>query len=268
MIRGRYRRADLHFHSNRSDGRYPPEEVLARAIAGGLDLIALTDHDLPPAWPATQDGVRILAGTELSGVHAGREFHLLVYFPGEMPADFRDFLTSRASSRARRYDEAVALLRQAGLDDLAFADDDAHAGARAMTRQHLCWELIRRGKVKTLSAGYAWMAEHKIVPLIDLSFTEAIRRARAAGGLPIWAHPALADVQAFLSTFAPAGLVGLEINRPTVSRPNRNGLRRLALRYKLLISGGSDWHGWGGGNLGEFSFNGEDLDAFCARLDG
>src|SRR5256885_178306 len=76
-------RVDLHMHTDRSDGRYPPEEVLARAVARRLDVIAVTDHDLPNVIAAGTHAVagrtiRVIAAVELSGNHAGREFHLLV----------------------------------------------------------------------------------------------------------------------------------------------------------------------------------------------
>ena len=87
---------DLHMHSDRSDGRFSPEEVLERAVEGGLQVVALTDHDLIGAVDpglhriGTRD-LHVLAGAEISGTHDGREFHLLVYFPGEPPAGFVDF---------------------------------------------------------------------------------------------------------------------------------------------------------------------------------
>jgi predicted metal-dependent phosphoesterase TrpH len=94
-------RLDLHCHSTSSDGRYPAAEVLARALASGLDVLSLTDHDLPPVLPpglvarppnvktgAPEAPLRLIHGVEVTGAHDGREYHLLVYFPGEMPAEF------------------------------------------------------------------------------------------------------------------------------------------------------------------------------------
>ena len=103
---------DLHMHSDRSDGRFSPEEVLERAVEGGLQVVALTDHDLIGAVDpglhriGTRD-LHVLAGAEISGTHDGREFHLLVYFPGEPPAGFVDFCSDQVKARARRYDAAV-----------------------------------------------------------------------------------------------------------------------------------------------------------------
>ena len=83
-------RLDLHLHSTLSDGKLSPEDLLTECAEAGLDCIALTDHDLPPALKAGRNMVgkkvlHVLHGVELSGSHEDREFHLLVYFPGEMP---------------------------------------------------------------------------------------------------------------------------------------------------------------------------------------
>lgn len=258
-------RLDLHCHTDRSDGRHPPEEVLARAAARGLDLLALTDHDLPPALPAGPHVVggrplRVLAATEVSGHWEGRELHLLVYFPGAMPADYADWLVTRARHRAERYDEAVRRLEV----DLPPADAGARAGRRALTRHHLARALVDGGHAPSPSA--AFLRLRPLMPLIDLPFTEGIRRAREAGGLPVWAHPAQADAQAWTPRFAADGLRGLEALRPRTPRPTRNALARLARRHGLILTGGSDWHGWGDGELGLWAVSGEHAAAFLAAL--
>ena len=96
-------RFDLHLHSLRSDGRFSPEEVLARCAAGGLDVVAITDHDLTlpvPAGKHTFGGrtVTLLAGAEISGMYEGVEYHLLVYFPGQAPEGFRDFCAAQCAA--------------------------------------------------------------------------------------------------------------------------------------------------------------------------
>ena len=259
-------RLDLHVHSDRSDGRFPPEEVLRRAAAGGIDVLALADHDLDPAL---QPGVvevegrplRVIAAAEVSGAHDGREFHLLVYFRGPPPPEASAFLRGRVASRARRFDEAATRL---GLT--ATADAAALAGTHALTRFHLAQALAASGRVRYPSDAWPHLGSD-IVPLIDVAFVDAIRLARSWNALTSWAHPALADANRYTKTFVAAGLEGLEGARPGLDRPTRNGLRRLAKEYGLLITGGSDWHGWWPGNLGDFRFEDEHAERFLARLD-
>jgi hypothetical protein len=262
-------RLDLHMHTDRSDGRFPPEDVLQRALAGGLDLIAVADHDLPnvlaPGRHTAGDrAIRVVAAVELSGSHEGRELHLLVYFSDAMPATFRDFLVARARLRADRYDAAVARL---GFPELPPADAAARAGERSITRHHLYQALLAAGRVRDMQDGYALLGGSAVVPLIELPFVDAIRAAHAAGGLTSWAHPSLADAQAWTKLFAAAGLDALEGVRPHTDRRTRNGLKALAEKHGLLLTGGSDWHGWRESPLGTFAFTGERARSFVERLD-
>lgn len=249
-------RLDLHMHSSRSDGRLSPEGVLAAAAAGGLDAIALTDHDLPPAIPQGLHRlgprqIHVVHGVEISAMHEGRELHLLAYFPGEMPADFVDFCLGRARSRARRYAEA---LDNMGLSGMAPPDEDAHEGRRALTRYHLARALVSAGHSATLSDAFQrWAGEHQpYVPALDLQFVDAIAAVREAGGFSSWAHPDLELARAWTGIFASAGLHALEAHRPSVGRGVRDTVARLAFKHRLGVTGGSDWHGWQG-ELGNFA---------------
>ena len=249
---------DLHLHSDRSDGEHPPEEVLRRCAVNGLDVVALTDHDIGPGLRAglhTVAGrqIQVLHGAEVSGVHEGKELHLLVYFPGEMPPSFVSFLTARASSRAERYDLAVESL---GLEGLPPADDRAHAGERAITSLHLSQALVDAGHATELRDAFARYTGRRQghVPAVSLSFLDAIAFARGAGGFTSWAHPDSDDVQRWAGQFASHGLQALEVFRPGVGASGRNELLRVAFKHGLVASGGSDWHGWDKGGLGGFSF--------------
>ncbi len=236
------------------------------AARGGIDVLALSDHDLPSALAAGVHEVeghriRVIAAAEVSGAHAGREFHLLVYFPGSPPPEAVAFLRTRAASRAVRFNEAAERLNIPDRADVAAVE-----GSRALTRFHLAAALTEAGVVKRPSDAWS-LLRGDTVPLIDFAFVDAIALARKWGGLTSWAHPALADANAHLATFAAAGLQGLEVSRPGLPKPTRNGLKRLAKRFNLLITGGSDWHGWWPGKLGDFRFDGEHAEQFLARLD-
>ena len=245
--------------------------MLARALASNLDVLALTDHDLPPvlacgAIPRAAGArpLRIIHGAEITGTHAGREYHLLVYFPTRMPEDFTEFCRSRARFRALRFDVSCERL---GLPDRAPAE--AHAGERALTRHHLAVALMatpEAGKVRTWMDCYTLLKDPRTVPLCDLAFTEAIQIARAAGGFTSWAHPPLPDAQLHTAAFAAAGLQALEGVRPRTDKPTRNGLKRLATKHRLLLTGGSDWHGWTD-DFGHFALAGEHADRWLAALD-
>jgi predicted metal-dependent phosphoesterase TrpH len=256
---------DLHVHSDRSDGKYPPDEVLRRAAEGGLDVVALSDHDADPALPAGPtriDGkpLHVIAAAELSGQHAGREFHLLVFFRGDPPPEARRFLRARAQARAERFDTAMARLGAP-----ARAPGDAQRGDRALTRYHMAQALVDSGHVRRPHDAWTRLGSD-VVPLIDLGFVDAIRVARSWGAYTSWAHPPLAEAQRHLQAFVAHGLEALEVSRPSHDRATRNGLGRLAKRFSLGITGGSDWHGWWEGELGTFRFEHGPAELFLERL--
>ena len=267
---GRWR-FDLHVHSDRSDGRLPPEEVLRRAAVGGLDVLALTDHDSAPVLPhgpcrVAGRTVHVLHAAEVSGMHEGQELHLLVYFRGEMPPAFRGLCKSLSMARATRYREAAAALGHA---ELAPPSDEACAGERAVTRVHLSEALVAAGHARNLSDAFARFTGSRLgmVPPVPLSFLAAIRLARAAGGLCSWAHPGDEQARAWTGTFAAEGLHALEASRPGLSPMAKNSLLRLAHRHGLRITGGSDFHGFEGQRaLGSWSFPAREARPFARAL--
>jgi 3',5'-nucleoside bisphosphate phosphatase len=259
---------DLHLHSCRSDGRLEPDALLERAAGCGLDVIALTDHDLtgaldPGLHRVGGREIRVIAGAELTGVHEGREYHLLVYFPGEPPAAFRDLCASQARARAVRYDRAVARL---GLPGVAGAPAAARSGDVSVTRHHLGRALVAAGHAPTVHDAFARLLTREVVPTLELPYTEAIRQCRAMGGVTSWAHPPAEALRAHLATFAGAGLHAIEGARPAMRREDRVFARKAAKLHGVFLTGGSDWHGWGGTDLGLFRLRGEDLDPFLVAL--
>ena len=263
-------RLDLHLHTTQSDGRLSPQELLERCAAVGLDYVAITDHDVAPTLKSgwhELGGRRIflIDAVEISAVYQGRELHLLAYFPGQMPDSFRTFLHSRTRERADRYDTAVERL---GLSGLQKADSAARAGKRAITRHHLAHALVQAGHVPNIGAAFRHLIGNhtQVVPLVRLSWEEALERCREAGGLTSWAHPSLDDAEAWTGTFAAMGLHALETRRPRLGRLGRARLERLAQKHRLMVTGGSDWHGLPGTNLGQFFMPGKEARAFMDHV--
>jgi hypothetical protein len=261
---------DLHMHSDLSDGRYDVDEVLRRAAAGGLDLIALTDHDLPAQAPAGRVCIggrplHVLHGVELSGVYEGIELHLLVYFQREMPESFRAFCRGLASRRAHRYEAALDNL---GLEGLPAADEAAHNGDRSLTRLHLSQALVHGGHARNLADAFERFTghQHGNVPNVELSFVDAIRTARASGGLTSWAHPPVELARKWTRTFSGAGLQGIEGLRPGLGKQTRKTYSKLARKHGLVLTGGSDFHGWSRQRLGDFAVQAQQAESFQKAL--
>lgn len=257
---------DLHLHTTASDGRYGLDEVLSRCAAGGLDVVAITDHDLAPdlqPGPRDVDGrtLHIIAGAEVSGVHDGHEYHLLVYFPGDVPEGFRTFCRAQCLERTERFLDTV---RSLALDLLPPEE------AKAVTRLHLAHAMVEAGIVGTRQEAFSrFLGErHGHVPPFTLAFTDAIRIARSFGGITSWAHPPRRAVEAYLPTFAAAGLHALELHRPFLRSADRKVLKKLARRNGLFATGGSDWHGWSGSDPGLFRVQADQLTGLIDTLIG
>lgn len=265
------RRFDLHMHSIRSDGRLSPHALVEAAAESGLDVIAITDHDLATdlAFGRHHVGdrsVTVLPGAEISGVHEGREYHLLVYFPDDVPTDFHAFCEARCKERRERYDHSVASI---GLPEVPSAEDHAPSGTVAVTRHHLARALVTAGHANDVRDAFRRFAgdAHGHVPKVSLPFVDAIRIAREAGGVTSWAHPPVKALDAHLETFVAAGLQGLEGSRPLMKSSDRRKVKKLAKRHGLFLTGGSDWHGWVEGPLGLFHVDRQDLQGFLAALE-
>lgn len=258
-------------HSNCSDGRLDPSSLLRACANGKLDVVALTDHDLPssiePGWHEVEDHeVFVVAGAEVSGVHEGFEYHLLVYFPADVPEAFRSFCQEQCVVRAERYTVAVERL---GLPDVPAAPESAKAGHTAITRWHLAKALVDLGRAASIHEAFRGplAAGGGIVPPVKLPFVDAIATARSMGALTSWAHPPLGGIDAHLSTFVAAGLQGLEATRPRIASNTRKRIRNAARRHGLYVTAGSDWHGWREpGGPGTFFVHTHEVQGFVDAL--
>jgi predicted metal-dependent phosphoesterase TrpH len=246
-------RADLHVHSNASDGTDPPAEVMRRAARAGLDVVALTDHDTVAGHPEARraDGpVTLLPGMELSCRLDGCSVHMLAYLfdPGqpELAAELeriRDDRVLRAQAMVRRlaglgvpvtWDQVTAIAGQAVVGRPHIARAMAASGAIASPREAFTRDWIAGG-------GRAYVGRYALDPV------RAIGLVRAAGGIAVLAHPR-ADRDTWVSGeqiagLAAAGLAGVEVFHPDQIDTERSGLLALAHDLDLVATGGSDDHG-------------------------
>jgi len=257
-------------HTCRSDGRFSPEEVLEKAARGGLDVIAITDHDLTGAVAPGEHQIagrrlQVIAAAEISGHHEGQEYHLLVYFPGTIPEGFAAFCQAQCRERASRYNRAIERI---GVDSLEGAPAEALRGNRALTRLHLARALVAGGHARHLGDAFSRFVGDASgnVPKLSLPMTRAIEIARSFGGITSWAHPKVASVKQHLSAFLDAGLQGIEGLRPMLGARDRGFLRRTARKHGLFLTGGSDWHGWIDEDLGLFSLDHSEVGDFMDCL--
>jgi predicted metal-dependent phosphoesterase TrpH len=266
-------RIDLHAHSTASDGTCTPAEVVAEAVAAGLDVVALTDHDTTAGWAAAEavlpPGLTLVRGAELScrwypngpyaqsGSRAATgepepapiALHLLAYLFDSADEPLRGELARVRDAREHRAERMVELLRADGID-VTWDEVRAYAAGGTVGRPHLARALVRAGLVSTVSEAFApgWLGQRYRLPKADIDVFKALELILGAGGVPVFAHPR-ASVRgrivpdSLIVELAAAGLAGLEADHEDHSAAERAHVRDLAGQLGLLVTGSSDFHG-------------------------
>lgn len=258
-------RIDLHAHSNVSDGTEPPAVVMQAAGAAKLDVVALTDHDTTDGWAQASEaallaGVAFVPGMEISCRTAqGISVHLLSYLHDPAHPGLLEEITKAKDARLTRAEHMVTLLAE---DYPLTWDDVIHHVAPGATlgRPHIADALVAAGVVSDRSEAFSSILTSRSRYFVqhyapDPAF--AVELVRAAGGVPVFAHPVasargrIVKEQTY-QEMIDAGLAGLEIDHRDNPEEGRGFLRGLAERHDLLVTGSSDYHGTGKPNrLGE-----------------
>ena len=246
-------RIDLHVHSNASDGTDAPAEVIRRAQAAGLDVLALTDHDtqagLAEARAALPDGLTLVPGMELSCQLEGRSVHLLAYLfdpadeaLGAETAQIRDDRTYRAKAMVAKLQELGAAVTW---EQVAAIADGAVVG-----RPHLARALVASGTLAAPADAFTadWIGDggRAFVDRYAPDLAHAVGLVRAAGGVPVLAHPRSPGYEIpdeVIVRLADAGLCGIEVFHIDHDQSQRLRLTQLAKSLNLITTGGSDDHG-------------------------
>jgi predicted metal-dependent phosphoesterase TrpH len=248
-------RIDLHSHSTVSDGTDPPAEVMRRARAAGLDVIALTDHDTlaghGEARRALPPGLVLVPGMELSCRLGGHSVHLLAYHVDPAHAGLAEQLHAITTDRVRRAQDMVGKLRELGVD-ITWEQVAAIAGDGVVARPHIARAMVAAGAISSQdqaftpewigSGGRAYVSRYALDP------EHAIRLVSSAGGVSVLAHPGASQGgwvigDEAVARLARAGLGGLEVAHPDHDDAERIRLAALAATLGLVSSGGSDDHG-------------------------
>ncbi|MER7330407.1 MULTISPECIES: PHP domain-containing protein [unclassified Micromonospora] len=250
-------RIDLHTHSTASDGTLSPAELVRAAAESGLDVVAITDHDTTAGWEpalrALPAGLSLVRGAEISCRWYGEEpavpLHLLAYLFDPDAPELVAELTRVRAARQERGERIVALLRADGID-VSWPEILAGAAGGSVGRPHIAQALIRAGLVATTTEAFGpdWLGERYRLPKEDIDVFHAVRLVRAAGGVPVFAHPRATRrgrivPDALIADLAAVGLAGLEADHEDHSPAERAHVRALAGELGLLVTGSSDFHG-------------------------
>ena len=273
-------KADLHLHTNASDGRLAPKELVYLAAKEGLDVIAITDHDIVdgivPALAAAHEissSLKVIPGIEINTDVLNGEVHILGYFIDYTDRALAATLERLRNSRQRRAQKMVSKLDSMGMHiDFQRVQEIAQSGS--ICRPHVAEALLEKGYVISLKEAFnnyigregpAYVEREKILPV------EAVELIASSHGLPVLAHPAdIKNLESVISELKSAGLAGMEVFYGKYSLDVIDKLLNVAEKYNLIPTGGTDYHAFGDGlevMIGDINIPSESVDRLFAIAD-
>lgn len=248
---------DLHCHSTASDGTLPPEEVVRLAHASGLSALALTDHDTiagvaAAAAEAQKLGLDFLPGIEISAVYPSPgTLHILGYGVDPHSQVLHDLTRGLREARDNRNPQIIEKLNELGVA-ITMAEVEQQAAGGVVGRPHIAAVLQKKGYVSSIKqafdkylgqGGAAYFDKERLPP------ERAFDLIRQSGGLAVLAHPFQlrtendAQLQTVIKNLVDLGLAGIEVIHSDHDDAWVEKCTKLADRYGLLKTGGSDFHG-------------------------
>ena len=242
---------DLHIHSNFSDGKLNPQEIIELAKKNYFSTISITDHDnLGAIGPAIEygkrRGVEIIPGIEFSTDLNGREIHILGYFIDHNNRKLLDFVKTMRKSRVERLKVMIEKLNRMNIKIELSDVTELFPPDISFGRPHLAIAMIIKKAVKNyFEAFIKYIGDGKpaCIKKKNPSALKIMKLINEMGGLSVLAHPGKYINDEGLFTLINEGLDGIEIIHPSHTSALRKHYSSIASQYFLLESGGSDFHG-------------------------
>lgn len=244
---------DLHIHSCYSDGIFTPEEIVVSAKEKGIKCISITDHDSISAQyivntEYNNDDFKIIPGIELSTEYNEMELHILGYFIDINDARLNELVDNLNKQRIKRVEQILSNLKKHNInldfEDIA-VDMDSTIG-----RSHVANAMVNKGyfdSYKNAFRSYLVKGKPGYVKGFKLNYKESLDIIKGAGGISVLAHPGQIykkiEIENIIRELRCFGLNGLEVYHPSHSCVDINKFFSMAKKYKLSITGGSDFHG-------------------------
>lgn len=245
---------DLHIHSTFSDGLYTPRQLVEMAVASGIEVMAITDHDsvngLRQAQEAAQElggKVRVIEGIELGAQVGKKSVHILGYNIDKTNETLLKTIKGLREGRELRLHRMVAKINKLGYN---ITIEDCDKDNRAVGRPHVAKALVKNGYFDDVEEAFEVLLKNGrpgYEPQPKLSPEEAVKLLHDAGGMAVLAHPAEIEdlnlVQILLKT---VDFDGIEVYHPSADKEMQEKFMNFSEEFGLLVSGGSDFHGHSG----------------------
>lgn len=242
---------DLHLHTTASDGLFTPRRIVECASKADCSIIAITDHDsvdgiAEASISAKIHGIKLIPALELSVEACRRQVHMLGYFIDPRWSGLLNTLLMLREQREVRAKKIINTLNDAGVK-IEFKDVAEVAKGGVIGRTHIAKAMVKNGWPGSFSEALSlFLSETSkyYVEKTTLSSEEAIRLIKSAGGVPVLAHPALSQCEDLIPALIEEGIQGIEAIHTLHMPDERIRLRNIARRHGLVVTGGSDCHGF------------------------
>lgn len=244
-------KADLHVHTNRSDGIYSLSEIIPKAEKAGLSAIAITDHDsvaalsdIPICQPKTD--IEIVPGIEISVYEDGGELHMLGYFIDYQNDDLKSMIAQVQNVRKQRVFDVCTKLKKINMNISPEEVFKVAGNTSSLGRPHIAKVMLAKKYVSNLKEAFikylsfgnpGFVAKHKV------SAAQSIDIIKSAGGVAILAHPFLNRQIKIIEPLIKKGISGIEVYYSMHTKEQVKTLQKIANKYGLIETGGSDYHG-------------------------
>jgi 3',5'-nucleoside bisphosphate phosphatase len=259
------KKIDLHTHTTASDGIYSPRELIDIAVRNGLVAMAITDHDTVDGLPEALDyaasiGFRLYPGVEFSIEYDIGSFHLIGLNLDYHHERLRSTVSRLAEYRGTRAYRIIDDLKTHGID-IPLDEVMAESGGGAIGRPHIARVMVDHGyapNIREIFKNYLVKGKPGYVKKVRIEFNEAVALIKESGGIPVIAHPVsleckdMAEFEGLLKGFVEAGVEGMEVYAGMHTPEMAEQYRILAVKYDLLMTGGSDFHGDKDETIGNF----------------
>ena len=245
-------KADLHIHSDYSDGSNRIDEFPVIMEDAGIDVFALTDHDTVEGCKALSDSTDFITGVELTSLCGNIKCHILGYGVDIYNRELNELIAQGKVLRRRKLETRIRYLEEVHGIKLTPEETDWLYSRRSVVKTHLANVLVRRGLASNNIEAMQKYLDACKTENTRFDGKEAIETIIKAGGIPVWAHPLGGEGERHLTeeeflpkleTMIGFGIRGLECYYSRYNFEEINFLVKCAERNDLLISGGSDYHG-------------------------
>lgn len=258
-------KVDYHTHTNHSDGKLSPTELMKWAKQNEISKIAVTDHDLVSGLMEARIAgealdIELIPGVELSAEFDGSQVHILGYYIDTENQELLQFCQRALEYRKDRNDRLMAQLVEDGLlaeEDLEEIKGEAKGGY--IGKPVLARKMVGKGLFKDVGEVFEKVFEspkYRKIKKDKQPADKAIKAIVAAGGIAVWAHPGKTKLRsrnnraefweeafAIAREMKKAGLKGIEAIHPAHSDEDRLAAIEIAEKLHLHITEGSDYHG-------------------------